>query len=158
MKKNNVPLTTIEMSNADTHTPAIPVYDQKVIPAADNYYPDFSNQISHILDETVEAIISDRMNTKRAISAEIASNARVQNQNDRLITICEKELLRKDLSEERRAELIHEIRKAVNSSAESAASSRSFINKGLNHSHKQHWKILVFAIVVIGGVALRRTA
>ena len=52
-----------------------------------------------IMDEVIGSIKDTRLDTKRAISADIAATAREQNQNDRLLAAYENELRRKALPE-----------------------------------------------------------
>ena len=63
----------------------MPVVRRKAYPAnsdpAQNY-PVNDVRTGKFVDEVIAAAKDDRMNTKRAISADIASTARVQNQND----------------------------------------------------------------------------
>ena len=123
-----------------------PVYDAK--------------QTSKLIDEVIAAAKDDRMNTKRSISADIAAAARVQNQNERVIEACERELRRKDLPEERRAEVLGIMSRAAESSAYESAASREYQTKQLEHSHKLPWNILGWGAVIIfggiGGAALLR--
>ena len=113
-------------------------------------------------DEMLSAIKDDRMLTKRSVSADIASTARVQTQNDAFIAICEWELRRRDLSEERREELIDMANDARRSSADSEAGSRAFQREQLDHLHKLPWRLLlvVGCILIgdVGGTALLRAA
>ncbi len=123
-----------------------PVYDEK--------------QMGKLIDEVIAAAKDDRMNTKRSISADIAATARTQNQNERVIDTCERELRRKDLPEERRAEILLRMSKAAELSAYERAASRAYQKEQLEHSHKLPWKILGWGAVIlfggIGGVALLR--
>ena len=125
-----------------------PVYDEK--------------QTGKLIDEVIAAAKDDRMNTKRCISADIATTARVQNQNERVIEACERELRRKDLPEERRAEVLGIMSRAAESSAYESAASREYQKEQLEHSHKLPWKILGWGAVIlfggIGGAALLRAA
>lgn len=125
-----------------------PVYDEK--------------QTGKLIDEVIAAAKDDRMNTKRCISADIAATARVQNQNERVIEACERELRRKDLPEERRAEVLGIMSRATESSAYESAASREYQKEQLEHSHKLPWKILGWGAVIlfggIGGAALLRAA
>lgn len=126
-------------------------------------YPAYDEkQMGKLIDEVIAAAKDDRMNTKRSISADIAATARVQNQNERVIEACERELRRKDLSEERRAEVLGIMSKAAESSAYESAASREYQSEQLRHSHKLPWKILGWGAVIlfggIGGVALLRGA
>lgn len=105
------------------------------------------------VDELISAAKDDRVNTKRAISADIASTARVQNQNDRVIAICERELRRRDLSEERRDILLQYMSRAAESTAYESSASREFQREQLNHSHKLPWKLIGMGfLIVLGGV------
>lgn len=111
-----------------------------------------------LLDEVMGAVKDNRANTKRAISADIASTARVQNQNERVIAICEKELRRQNLTDERRDELLDHIRKAAESTARVNEESREFQRRQLEHSHKLPWKIIGvivgFMVLGIGGAVI----
>ena len=105
------------------------------------------------IDEVVAAAKEDRMNTKRAISADIAATARVQNQNDRYMAACERELRRKDLTEEQRRELLNRMERVASSSERVSADSRQFQQEQLNHSHILPWKLLgVGALLFFGGL------
>lgn len=116
-----------------------PVYDEK--------------QTGKLIDEVIAAAKDDRMNTKRSISADIAAAARVQNQNERVIEACERELRRKDLPEERRAEVLGIMSRAAESSAYESAASREYQTKQLEHSHKLPLKILGWgALILFGGI------
>lgn len=110
-----------------------PVYDEK--------------QTGKLIDEVIAAAKDDRMNTKRCISADIAATARVQNQNERVIEACERELRRKDLPEERREEVLGIMSRAAESSAYESAASREYQKEQLEHSHKLPWKILGWGAV-----------
>lgn len=117
------------------------------------YYPAYDEvRTGKLMDEVIAAVKDDRMNTKRVISADIAATARVQNQNDRVIAACEREL-RRDLPDERRDELLDRMSRAADSTAYESANSREFQREQLDHSHKLPWKILLFvATLVVGGV------
>lgn len=125
-----------------------PVYDEK--------------QTGKLIDVVIAAAKDDRMNTKRSISADIAATVRVQNQNERVIEACERDLRRRDLPEERRAELLGMMNKAAELTAYESAASRKFQERQLNHSHKLPWKILGWGALIfvggIGGVAMLRAA
>ncbi len=129
----------------------------------DRYYPAYdAERTGKLVDEVIAAVKDDRMNTKRAISADIAATARVQNQNDRVIAACERELRRRDLPNERRDELLDRMSRAADSTAYESASSREFQREQLDHSHKLPWRILLFiaglAVGGIGGAAIARAA
>ena len=103
--------------------------------------------------EIISAIKDDRINTKHAISAEIASSARAQNQNERAITACEKELRRNDLSTSQRQELINRICSAAESTSQINIESRDFINSQIEKSHKLPFQIVgLFTLITIGGL------
>lgn len=118
------------------------------------YYPVYGEErVGKLINEVIAAVKDDRVNTKRAISADIAATARVQNQNDRVIAACERELRRRDLPDERRDELLDRMSRAADSTACESASSREYQREQLEHSHKLPWKILLFvATLVVGGV------
>ena len=115
-----------------------------------------------LVDEVIAAVKDERADTKKVVSAEIASTAKIQNQNDRLIAVCERELRRHDLSDERRAELIDMIQQARESTAREGERSREFQSQQLEHSHELPWKIILFALILtvggIGGKTLLSTA
>ena len=103
-----------------------------------------------------------RLNTKRVISANIASAARVQNQNGEIIAACQQELRRRDLQDEWRAVLLDRMDRAAESTARVDAASREFQRQQQEWSRKSTRKtILLFAGPVffgIGGGALIRVA
>lgn len=136
-----------------------PVVHGEVYPTTPNsiqYYPLNKVQTGKFVDEVIAAAKDDRMNTKRAISADIASTARVQNQNDRLIAAYERELRRKDLSEESRDEILRCMSRAAESTARESAASREFQREQREHSHKLTWKLIVIGVlIVLGGVGGR---
>ncbi len=118
-------------------------------------YPTYDEiRAGKLVDEVIATIKDDRSNTKRAISADIASTARVQNQNDCVIAACEKELQRRDLSDERRNELLDRMSWAAETTAYANANSREFLHQQLDHSHKLPWKIILFfAALAVGGIS-----
>ena len=114
------------------------------------------DQTRKFVDEVIAAAKDDRTNTRRAISADIASAARVQNQNDRVIAACEKELQRKDLSEDSREEIIRCMSKAAESTSDISKASREFQREQLNYSHNIPWKLIgIGMLIVLGGVGGR---
>ena len=120
-------------------------------------YPENDVRIGKYVDEVIATVKDDRMNTKRAISADISSTARVQSQNERVIAACERELRRRDLSEESRDEILRCMSRAAESTSEESAASREFQREQLDHSHKLIWEIIgVGALIVIGGRTLIR--
>ena len=94
------------------------------------------------------------MNTKRAIAADIASTARVQNQNDRVIAACERELRRRDLSEEARNEILHCMNKAAESTSYESTASREFQREQMDHSHNLPWKLIGIGVLIVGSTVL----
>ena len=149
VKKQTAPAAQNGVRTVNTERiQSYPVYDEK--------------QTGKLIDEVIAAAKDDRMNTKRSISADIAATARVQNQNERVIEMCERELRRKDLPEERRAEVLGIMSRAAESTAYESAASREFQKEQLEHSHKLPWKILGWGAVIlfggIGGAALLRAA
>lgn len=112
-----------------------PVYDEE--------------QTGKLFDEVIAAAKDDRMNTKRSISAVIAATARGQNHIERFIEACERELRRKDLPEERRAEILEKMRMAAESSNYESEASREYQKEQLEHSHKLPLKILGRGAVIL---------
>lgn len=119
------------------------------------YYPAYDEErAGKLINEVIGAMKDDRANTKRAISADIIATAKVQNQNDRVIATCERELRRRDLPDERRDELLDRMIRAADSTVYESASSRKFQREQLEHSHKLPWKILLFiAGLAVGGIS-----
>lgn len=132
-----------------------PVRNNPRVPEPVHYdqYPAYDEvRMGKLADEVIGAIKDDRMTTKRAVSADIASAARVQTQNGKLIEACERELRRRDLPEARREELFDIMSQAARSSTDAAAESRAFQEEQLDHLHKLPWRILLaIGIVLIGG-------
>lgn len=145
-------------ANLDTRNdtqPLDPVYYER--------HPNYDEERAlRFADEVIAAFKDDRTLTKRSVSADIASTARVHAQNGAFIAVCERELRRRDLSEERREELINMINDARQSSANSEAESRAFQQEQLDYLHKLPWRLLmVVGCILIGGVggtALLRAA
>lgn len=134
----------------------MPIVRREAYPANSDhaqYYPVNDVRTGKFVDEVITAAKDDRMNTKRAISADIASTARVQNQNERVIAACERELRRRDLSEESRDEILRCMSKAAESTSYESAASREFQREQLDHSHKLPWKLIgIGVLIVLGGV------
>ncbi len=120
-----------------------------------SFYPAYDKKrTGKLIDEAIAVVKDDRMSTKRSISADIAATARVQNQNDHVIKACERELCRKDLPEERRAELLGIMSKAAEASAYESAASREYQTEQLEHLHKLSWIIFGWgALVLVGGIS-----
>lgn len=118
------------------------------------YYPSYNDgQGGKLVDEFIAAVKDDRMNTKRAILANNASTAKIQDQNARVIEACEKELCRPDLTEEYRVELIETMNRAAESTAKESNDSRRFQERQLDHSHKLPLKIIgLCPLILFGGI------
>lgn len=126
-------------------------YQQKTV-RVQNFQAN-EDRMCKFVGEVIGAAKDDRTNTKRAISADIASAARVQNQNDRVIAACEKELQRKDLSEDSREELIRCMSKAAESTSDISKASREFQREQLNHSHNIPLEFIgIGMLIFVGGV------
>ena len=141
------------------------VWDEGQVPVGrqQDYYSVYDRErAGKFIDEIISAAKDDRMNTKWALSADIAATARAQNQNERYIAACERELRRKDLPEERRKDLLDRMKMAASSSEQASAESRQFQREQLNHAHKLPWKLLGVGALVffggLGGAALLRVA
>ena len=135
-----------------------------VITNTHSNYPNYDReQHSKVITEIISAVKDDRISTKRAISAEIASSARAQNQNERIITACEKELRRHDLSDSQRQELLNRMCSAAESTSQINLESREFIATQIDKSHKLPFQILgLVTLLTLGGICghamLRRVA
>ena len=117
-------------------------------------------QMADLVDEVVASVKDSRLNTKRAVFADIASTARVQNLYGQYVAACERELHRKDLPEESRKEILDNMYDACRASESASVESRGFQREQLEQSHMLPWKILgvVLSIVVsgyIGGAVYR---
>ena len=106
-----------------------------------------AERVGRVIDEAILIGKEDCANTKRAISADIASTARVQNQNDRIIEACERELHRRDLTDEQREIFHNRMMQAAESTAYASEASRAFQSKQLEHSHN-------LPLIYLGGVLL----
>lgn len=115
-------------------------------------------RMSNLIDEAVVSVKDYRLNTKRAISADIASTARVQNQYEQYVLVCKRELQRNDLSEERRQIISDSMLEAIKASEEVGAKSRRFQTEQLNQSRKLPWEIVGVMMLIIaagyGGKAM----
>ena len=144
---------TNEITVANDNMPVVPGEAYPINSEPVQYYPVNDVRTGKFVDEVIAAAKDDRMNTKRAISADIASTTRVQNQNDRVIAACERELRRKDLSDESRDEILRCMSKAAESTSCESAASREFQREQLEHSHKLPWKLIgIGVLIVVGGV------
>ena len=123
------------------------------------FHPAESNQLSMIMDEVINSAKDERINAKRALSTDITSTARVQNQNDRVLAAYERELQREGLSQERRDEILKAMRTIAESIARENAASREFQKEQLNNFHKRLFEFMGAAIifVMVGSPLLIRT-
>ena len=87
-------------------------------------------------DEFIAECKDDRLTTKKVISADVASRCKVQNQNDRVISNCERELRKPGLSEDYRRELMNRIAECRKSTESVDKESREFEKQELHHLHK----------------------
>lgn len=147
-----------------TELNAAPAVYQSFQPAINDqgtYYPVYDNErAGRYVDEIIAAVKDDRMITKRAISADIAETARVQNQNESVIEACKRELRRQDLSAESRLRILEIMDQTAASSATESAASREFRKSQLEHMHKLPWQLLGGGLLVgclaLGGRVLLR--
>ena len=102
-------------------------------------------------DELAASMKDDRINTKRALAADKASRERVQEHNSRVIAACEKELKRKDLTEDQRNFYLERMSRAAESTAYESAASRAFQEKQLEYTHRQQWIIIALVVIVLAG-------
>lgn len=118
-------------------------------------YDDFMHEreeISDLMDEAIVSVKDYRLNVKKAMSADIASTVRIQNQYGQFLSACERELHRKDLSEERRKEIIDSMLEASNASEAAGVESRMFQAEQLNRSSRLPWEIVgVMALIFVAG-------
>lgn len=154
MEERIIPMKENAMVCTDSSIPMVRNEGQALDVELQGYYPAYDRErTGKFVEEIIAAAKDDRMNTKRAISADIAATARVQNQNDRYMTACERELHRKDLPEERRKEILDRMGTIAASSERASAESRQFQRDQLNHSHKMPWKLIgIGAVILIGGL------
>ncbi len=100
-----------------------------------------------------------RLNSKKAIATSSESTKRVQEQNQQVIDMCERELKRKDLPEGRRAVLLGQAKQAAASSSASDNDHRAFIIEEQRLSERNRWWFLgLVAVVLFGGAAIRHAA
>lgn len=115
-------------------------------------------RVGKMIDEMIAGHKDDRINTKRAISGSNASTAHVQNQNERVIELCERELRRRDLSQERRANLLAMAQQAAENSAEADSQNRAFVREEIKHLHRSNWLLIGSLMIVLGGEILLSVA
>lgn len=112
-------------------------------------YPVYKDaSIEKVVDEMFAAMKDDRINTKRALAADNASKERVQEHNSRVIAACERELKRKDITEDERILILQMMNERAESTADESAASRNYQEKQLEYSHKQPWKVFTGAALV----------
>ncbi|MGI6125255.1 MAG: hypothetical protein ACOYIG_13965 [Acetivibrionales bacterium] len=163
MEESKIPMRENGMVCTDSSIQVVRNEAQVLDIEQQGYYPAYDKErTGKFVEEIIAAAKDDRMNTKRAISADIAATARVQNQNERYMAACERELHRKDLPEERRKEILDRMETIAASSERASAESRQFQQDQLNHSHKMPWKLIGIGAVILfgglGGAALLRAA
>lgn len=113
-----------EMTVNNTQVPSVPKATVPCRIERTHRYPVVDQErAGKIMDEVIGSIKDTRLDTKRAISADIAATARVQNQNDRLLAVYENELRRKDLPEGQREEILNEMSRIATVSANASVES-----------------------------------
>ena len=143
VRKNSIPVVQGRNQRYETEPP--------------RYYPACDREgEGKLLAELAMAAKDDRINTKNALSADIASTAKIQNYKGRVIAACERELKRPNRSEERRAELIAIMQEASESATRAGEESREFQRRQLEHSHKLLRRTLLTVVGIIGSTALIR--
>ena len=105
-----------------------------------------------LIDEFFAIAKDNRINTKRSIAADIASTARVQKQNNLIIETCERELHRRDLTENQRKNLIEQMTKAAELSAQADEASRAFQKKQLSRSYALTICLWASLLLLTGGI------
>lgn len=118
------------------------------------------DKMSDLMDEMVSSVKDCRLNTKRVISADIASTARIQSQYGLYVAACERELCKKDLTEETRKEILSNMFEACKASEMAGMEGRDFQREELELSRTLPWKIFgvlisIIAAGYIGGVVYR---
>ncbi|WP_304759668.1 MULTISPECIES: hypothetical protein [Erysipelotrichaceae] len=118
------------------------------------YYPPNDPQIGHIFDELLASAKENRLNTKRAIAADIAASKDLRSQNDLVITCCVQELQRKDYSKKDRLEIMQVMNNARESTENEMNSSREFQKELIVESNKVFRKVIVIRIGLISCVVI----
>lgn len=130
---------------------SLTVQNETAVASYDGYMYD-REKMSDLMDEVIASVKDSRLNTKRAISADIASTARVQSQCGQYMAACERELRRRDLSEERRKELLDNMQDAYRASESASVESRAFQQEQLEQSRMLPLKVLgVVLTLFVGG-------
>ena len=128
-------------------------YQKQIFPIQSNNENDLLGR--NVLSELISAIKDDRINTKRAILADIENNTRLQNRTDRIIATYERELQKNDLSEKRRNEILRYMRKIAETALHESNTSRDFQKEQLGYSHMLPMELIsgIVIVVSIGAVS-----
>ena len=144
VRETTSPVTTSSVEIVESTGPVSMQCDSAL--AGEIFYPQApvfdGERAGKLVDEVIAAVKDDRMNTKRAITADIASTARVQNQNDRVIDACERELRRRDLTEDQRMEILNHMSQAAEATPP-VKQAESFRKNSLNirtSSRLRYWE------------------
>lgn len=97
--------------------------------------------VGKIVDEVFAQITDDRINTKHIIYEDISSTKNTQKQYERIIAACEQELRNKNISNERRNEILDCMIRMAESSDYAIRQSREFQHEQLDHLRKKSWII-----------------
>lgn len=117
--------------------------------APKNNWPVDREDTKKSLSGIVTVIKDDSLNTKRAIASNIASTARVQCQNDKVLSACERELRKPNLSFEQREQLLNRMERIADVTANIHYESEDFQKAQLEYSHNLTLKILGLATFFI---------
>ncbi len=121
--------------------------------------PVHQDQMAELPGEMLAYFKDSRLNTKKVIAASCESTKRVQDQNQKVIDMCERELKRKDLSEDQRTALLDQASQAAASSTASDNDHRAFVNEEQRRSERNRWWLLSFvAVILFGSAAIRHAA
>ncbi|WP_289960159.1 hypothetical protein [Faecalibaculum rodentium] len=119
-----------------------------------SYSPLNNIQAGHVVDELLASAKDNRLNTKRAISADIAASEDLRSQNNLVITCCKQELQRKDYSKEDYLEIMQIMDNARQSTENEINSSREFQKELIVESNKASSKVIELGIALLIGVAI----
>ena len=124
------------------------------------YYDAYQERARKLMYEMVAMVKNYCSNTKRVISASVVSNARVQNNYEQVIEMCQRELRRKDISREERKYYAQMMADAAKEASESDREARAFQHEKTKHSHGMVWSLigLGVAMLFIGGGAIARAS
>ena len=100
------------------------------------------------------------MNGNKISVKTAVSNARVQNNYEQVIEMCQRELRRKDISREERKYYAQMMADAAKEASESDREARAFQHEETKHSHGMVWSLigLGVAMLFIGGGAIARAS